>query len=119
MHTRSNVVAVVTLCSLFATAWLLPEAAASERAREPVRSLAEMAISTSRIDWQPAGDYEQVVLTIAGPEGLWIRKEFAVGQPASLGLFGQEGSQLPDGAYSYELQFVPRQAGDRSERPLR
>ncbi|HEX5719809.1 MAG TPA: hypothetical protein VF179_26885 [Thermoanaerobaculia bacterium] len=119
MNTRRNVVAAVTLCSLFMVAWLLPEAAASEEAREPARPHAEMALGAGRIDWQPAGDYEQVILTIAGPEGLWLRKEFAAGQPASLDLFDQGGSQLPDGAYSYELQFVPRQAGDRSERPLR
>lgn len=111
MHTRSKVVVVVTLCSLFMSAWLLAEG--------PAKPLAEVAISASRVDWQPAGDYEHVVLTIAGPEGLWLRKEFAAGQPASLGVFDQVGSQLPDGAYSYELQFVPRQAGDRSERPLR
>ena len=115
MHVRRTLIAVVALCSLFHVS----SPAASEEARGPGKLHAEMMLVADRIDWQPAGDYEQVVLTIAGPEGLWLRKEFEAGQPAALGLFDQKGSQFPDGAYSYELQFVPRQAGDRSERPLR
>jgi hypothetical protein len=107
MHTRRNVVAIVALCSLLMTAWLLPEAAASEKAREPVRPLAEMAIGASRIDWQPAGDTGRLVLTVAGPKGLWLRKEFEAGQPAFLSLSDRE--RFPDGAYTYELRQISGQ----------
>lgn len=116
MNTRRSVVAVVSLCSLFVAAWLLSDAAASVGPREAAKPHAEMALGADRIDWQPAGDYEQVVLTIAGPEGLWLRKEFEAGQPASLGLFDDNGQKLPDGTYTYELRPVSNQ--ESRERPL-
>jgi hypothetical protein len=118
MHTRRNVVATMALCSLFMTAWLLPEAAASEKAREPVRPLAEMAIGASRIDWQPAGDSGRLTLTVAGPEGFWLRKEFEAGQSAFLSLFDDNGQKLPDGTYTYELRPVSGLDQESRERPL-
>lgn len=117
MHTRRMVVAGVALCTLFTSTWMLPgAAAASEGARAP-GLLAEMALSPSRVDWQPAGDYEQIVLTVAGPEGLWVRREFAAGQPVHLSLLDQE-VRLPEGPYTYELRLVPRQTGKLTQRPL-
>ena len=117
MNIRRNIAAVMALGSLFVAAWLLPDAAASEEAREPAKPHAEMALSADHIDWQPIRDYEQVILTIAGPEGLRLQKEFADGQPASLSLYEQEGNRLPDGAYLYELRLVQRKVGPLSERP--
>ncbi|HEX5719810.1 MAG TPA: hypothetical protein VF179_26890 [Thermoanaerobaculia bacterium] len=79
-----------------------------------------MALGADRVDWQPAGEYEQVVLTIAGPEGLWLRKEFGAGHVPSLGLFDSSGEPLPDGTYTYELWVTPRRkAEDGSGMPLR
>ena len=104
MHTRRMVVSVVALCALFVSVCMLPEAAASEGSREPAKPLAEMTVSASRIDWQPASGSEHLVLTIAGPEELWLRKDFEAGQPASLSLSDTE--RLPDGSYTWELRVV-------------
>src|SRR5688500_5620554 len=106
MHTRRMVVAVVALCALFVSVWILPEAAASEGAREPARPLAEMTVGASRIDWLPAGDSDHLVLTVAGPTGIWVRKEFPAGQPVSLSLSDPEWEHLPDGTYTWELRVV-------------
>src|SRR5688572_28686455 len=101
MHTRRMVVAITALCALFVSVWMLPEAAASEGPREPARPLAEMTLSASRIDWQPAADSEHLILTVAGPEGLWLRRDFEAGQPASLSLSDPEWEHLPDGTYTW------------------
>ena len=117
MHARRMGVAVVALCALFVSVLLLPEVAASEGVRES-KPFAEMAVGAGRVDWQPSGDYENLTLTVAGPEGLWFRQEFAAGQPASLSLMNQAGQLLPDGTYAYELRIVPRKAGSLPERSL-
>jgi hypothetical protein len=39
MHTRRTVVAVVALCALFVSLWMLPDSAASEGAREPSKAV--------------------------------------------------------------------------------
>jgi hypothetical protein len=117
MHTRRVVVAVVALCVLFVSVWMLPDAAASEGAREPARPLAEMTLSASRIDWLPVGGSERLVLTVAGPEGLWLRREFEAGQPASLSLSGPEWEHLPDGTYTWELRVISP-SGKQPQRSL-
>jgi len=117
MHTRRMVVTVLALCALFVSVWMLPDAVASEGAREPARPLAEMTLSASRIDWLPAGDSEHLVLTVAGPAGLWIRREFESGQPAFLSLAGPEWERLPDGTYIWELRATPP-PGNLPEKPL-
>jgi hypothetical protein len=103
MQARKPIVALVSLCALVSAAWLLPAVAVSGEARESARPLAEMSMGASRIDWQTAGDYGRLVLTVAGPEGLWLRKEIAAGQPISLSLVQEDGLQFPDGSYTYEL----------------
>lgn len=107
MRERRIVVAIVTVCSLLLATGLL--AAADERPRPH----AEMALGADRIDWQPAGDTEQVVLTVVGPDGLRFEKEFAGNQPISLSLLDQEGNRLPEGAYIFELRLTER----NSEQP--
>src|SRR5215210_1851778 len=87
--------------------------------------LATMNIGAAGLDWQPAGSYEKMTLTVSGPDGLILRREFRAGIAPSLGLFGKNGKPLPDGAYTYELTASPildqatrdamaaaRQAGD-------
>ncbi len=107
MHTRT-VGAVVALSVLFATV--------SAEAREAARPLAEMTLVAGHVAWELAGDYEHLVLTVTGPEGFWLRKEFAPGQSPSLNLFEQDGQRLPEGAYVYELRLQARE-GD-PERPV-
>jgi hypothetical protein len=117
MHTRKMVVSVVALCALFVSIWMLPDATASEGAREPARPLAEMALSASQIDWQPAADSERLTLTVAGPDGLWLHREFEAGQSASLSLSEPEGERLPDGSYTWELRVVSP-PGKQPQKPL-
>jgi hypothetical protein len=117
MHTRRMVVTVTALCALFVSVWMLPDAAASEGAREPAKPLAELTLGASRIDWLPAGDSENLILTVAGPAGIWVRKEFAAGQPASLNLSDPEWDHLPDGSYTWELRATPH-PGDLPQKPL-
>jgi hypothetical protein len=98
MHTRSKVVVVVTLCSLFMSGWLLAEG--------PAKPLAEVAISASRVDWQPAGEHERLVLTVAGPDGLYFQREFGAGEAPFL---SAPESALADGVYAYELRAEGRE----------
>lgn len=106
MYARRSFVVVVSLCSLFTSVWLLPHAAASEEVRKPTPPLAEMALGASRVDWQPAVEYERVVLSVAGPGDLFIRREFDARQIPSLTLSTEAGDLLPDGMYTYELRFT-------------
>jgi hypothetical protein len=117
MHIRRMVVFVVGLCALFVSVWMLPDAVASEEPRERASPLAEMTLGASRIDWLPAGGSERLVLTVAGPEGLWLRKEFPAGQPASLSLSDPEWEHLPDGTYTWELRAIPP-PGKLLQKPL-
>lgn len=107
MNIRRSVVAIVALCSLFMSVWLLPNAAASEEVRAAARPPAEVTISASRVDWYPAGGPERLILTVSGPEGLYIQREFAAGETPFL---NTQESALPDGIYAYELRGKDREA---------
>jgi hypothetical protein len=71
-------------------------------------AFAEANISASAIQWQASGSYERLILTVSGPEGFALSKEFEVGLAAILRV--QElGAQVPaDGHYTWELRAVPR-----------
>lgn len=105
MHARRNSIVVVALCSLFTSVCLLSDAAASEEAREPAKLLAKVEISAGRVDWQPAGNPERLTLTVAGPGGLYIQREFGAGETPFFSSF-----DLPDGTYAYELRTQGREA---------
>src|SRR3954453_6448950 len=84
--------------------------------------LAAANVSSVGIEWQPTIAYEKLVLTVSGPGGLMLRRELAAGAAPSLGVFGDDGKPLPDGAYTYELVASPvldpatRQAMARARR---
>jgi hypothetical protein len=84
--------------------------------------LAVANVSSVGIEWQPTIAYEKLVLTVSGPGGLMLRRELAAGTAPSLGVFGDDGKPLPDGAYTYELVASPvldpatRQAMARARR---
>lgn len=99
MHTRRSVVVAVALC-------------ASEEAREPAKPLAKVAISASRVDWQPAGDDERLVLTVAGPGGLYVQREFGAGETPSFSALDAKDGRLPDGVYAYELRAGEKKSSD-------
>ena len=69
--------------------------------------VALMSSGSASIDWTPVVEYDQLVLTVTGPDELVIRREFKAGQSPSLSLFNRRGQKLADGGYSYELRVVP------------
>lgn len=75
------------------------------------RAVAQIEVGPTRVDWLPnAGDYERLILTVAGPGDLYVRQEFGPGQTPYLDILGTQGDHLPDGIYAYELRVVPRNA---------
>jgi hypothetical protein len=80
-------------------------AAPVARAAKP---LATVSVSPVGLDWQTAGDYEKLTLTVSGPGGLILHREFRAGVSALFEFFGDDGKPLPDGAYTYELIAAPR-----------
>jgi hypothetical protein len=70
--------------------------------------LATVNVGPTRVEWQPAGDFQKLKLTVSGPGGLIVQREFRSGTNPALELFGADGKPLPDGAYVYELTATPR-----------
>ncbi|HEX9942228.1 MAG TPA: tail fiber domain-containing protein [Thermoanaerobaculia bacterium] len=70
-------------------------------------SLAAASIGPLGIEWRPSAEYEKLVLTVSGPGGLILHREFDIGVAPSLEPFGDDGKPLPDGAYTYEFVATP------------
>lgn len=70
--------------------------------------VANMQLSPSQVDWMPVGDYESVLLTVSGPEGVYFQQSFAAGEVPGFNLFDQAGQIVPDGTYKFELTTTPR-----------
>jgi hypothetical protein len=84
---------------------VLLAAASSAAPRTPI---ADFAAGGAQAEWTPlSGEYDHLVLTVAGPEGSRVRQEFPSGMYPSFGLFDEAGSALPDGLYKWELTLVP------------
>lgn len=94
---KGSVLTLIIGLSLLATA---PVSAGSEQAAP----LAELRITPGGVDWLPLGEPQGFTLTVAGPQGIVVSQEFAVGEVPSIGLVDDGGNALPDGAYSYELR---------------
>ena len=69
--------------------------------------LASARLTPTGVEWQPAASYEAMVLTVSGPDGVVLRREFKGGTAPSLDLFGRDGNPLTDGAYRWELSAAP------------
>jgi endosialidase-like protein len=74
---------------------------------EPEIAVAHLQMQSGRVDWLPQVDYERLTLTVSGPGGLILRREFGAGATPSFETIGNDGKPLPDGAYSYELVAAP------------
>jgi hypothetical protein len=72
------------------------------------KPLAAVSVSPVGLDLQPAGDFEKLTLTVSGPGGLILRREFKGGGTFSFEPFGDDGKPLPNGTYTYELVAAPR-----------
>ena len=69
--------------------------------------LASARLTPTGVEWQPAASYEAMVLTVSGPGGVILRREFRAGATPSLDLFGRDGNPLTDGVYKWELSAAP------------
>jgi hypothetical protein len=97
---RSRVCRVVLLAAAVGLA-----TAPLARAAAP---LAGVSVSPGGLEWQAAGDFEKLSLTISGPGGTILTREFRAGVSAVFEPFGNDGKSLADGAYVYELKATPR-----------
>ena len=70
--------------------------------------LAGVSISAGGLEWQAAGDFEKLSLTVSGPGGAILTREFRAGVSAVFEPFGKDGKALADGSYVYELRATPR-----------
>ncbi|MGB5817430.1 MAG: hypothetical protein WBI27_19750, partial [Thermoanaerobaculia bacterium] len=52
--------------------------------------------------------YERAELTLSGPGGVRVKREFAGGEAIALRLVDQAGEPLANGSYRYSLQISPR-----------
>jgi hypothetical protein len=68
---------------------------------------ADVTVSASAVQWQTAGSFERLALTVGGPDGYTLQKEFAAGAAPVLRL-QDLGAKLADGSYTWELRVVPR-----------
>ena len=103
---RQRVIGWILLAMI--VAWPLSLLGADTELQKSQTAIAQMEVAPTRIDWLPQGDYERMVLTIAGPGDLFMRREFEAGKAPSLSLFDSEGDRLPDGSYAWELRAIPR-----------
>jgi hypothetical protein len=104
-HARSFSIVILSL-AIAATAF-----AAKPVNDGPVGITADLSISATALQWQTAGSFERLALTVAGPDGFSYTKEFPAGAAPVLRL--QDLGKMPaDGAYSWELRVIPRIAAE-------
>ncbi|MCP4202238.1 MAG: hypothetical protein GY769_09910 [bacterium] len=100
------------------TLWLIPLVALLVLAALPAQSaqaqliggdqqVATMAIHGGSISFAPKISFEEMTLTVAG-RGHVSKQSFRSGETASFAPVDQEGFQLPDGTYKWELVVSPR-----------
>ncbi len=70
-------------------------------------AVAAASVGPLGIQFQPSVEFQKMTLTVSGPEGLILRREFAAGAAIAFEAVGDDGKPLPDGAYRYELVASP------------
>ena len=68
--------------------------------------LATLDAGAAGVEWQPIRAEVGLTLTVSGPEGFYLRREFAPGQSPSFSVFDDAGSLRRDGVYVWELRGV-------------
>ncbi|MCA9980655.1 MAG: hypothetical protein KDD89_07480 [Anaerolineales bacterium] len=77
---------------------------------QPAAPVAAMKVNTAVVSWTPNSASTSHVLTIAGPDGLYLRQTIERGAEMNLGAVDAQGKALPDGSYTYEMYAVPSQS---------
>lgn len=71
------------------------------------KPVAEVITGSSGISWHPRVNYEQLIVTVAGPDGAVFRKTFEAGANPYLDLASISANTYGDGSYTYELRVIP------------
>ncbi len=77
-------------------------------------AIGPMRVTNIGVDWAPGVSYDHLVLRVSAPDGTTYVREFKGGEVPSLRLqdlaANHDGVKTPaaDGAYTYELQAVPK-----------
>src|SRR5438094_941774 len=71
-------------------------------------TVSEASISATAIQWQASGDFDRALLTVSGPDGFSMSKEFAAGRAPLLRLQDMGANAPADGSYTWEVRLLPR-----------
>jgi hypothetical protein len=87
---------------------VLPLAAAGAvEAKQPIQTqVAVESLIANQLSFEPQVEFTRAYLVIEGPEGVRMGKEFAPEGAIFMPLVTNEGGQLPDGLYRYQLSFT-------------
>jgi endosialidase-like protein len=83
---------------------LLPMAALAA----PNEAVGHMIATPASIEWQSTAAHDAVTLTVSGPNGFTMTKDFSGNAMVRL----QDLGALPNGTYTYELRVVPHISAD-------
>ena len=90
--------------SLLTVLFLASIAAAMPLSAAP---LAEVSYGPSAIEWDPRAGLVRLTLVVTGPEGFIYRSEFGGHEQPVFAFVGEDGRNLPDGGYNWELRGRP------------
>lgn len=99
MRSRNALVLLTLLAAV-------PVLAAEEPTRTAARPLATLHSTLDTMSWEVPAGFGEIELTVAGPDGVVVRRQFA-GETPTFDLFDERGERRPDGVYTYELR-APR-----------
>ncbi len=68
---------------------------------------ARTTIRSTAVSWEPLIDFNSAVLTVSGPDGAVLSREFGRGETPQIGVVDKRGNALVDGQYAWELRFSP------------
>jgi hypothetical protein len=83
--------------------------------QEPQAPIARLDVQAARVDWLPLMSHHDLMLTVAGPDNLYVQRTFSAGETPFFSASDVNGGVLPDGSYAYELRVVPRLAPETGD----
>jgi hypothetical protein len=105
---------VVSVLVLVFSPFLTGFAERGSNEKEGPERVAEMAVFPDIIAWQPlVHGYRHIQLTVSGPGGVYLHKNFARGEDPYLEPVDEQGNFLPDGFYNYELRVLGHRDEDQ------
>ena len=107
---RKQCLPVMSIGLLFLVVWCIGSTARGMVASKvPVTQphVAVMGVGQYGIEWYPTVDYDSLVLTVSGPDGIDFRQEFQTDEFPFFDYYGENGNLRPDGLYVYGLHASP------------